>query len=322
MREFKKRLGCGRAFTLVELLVVIGIIAVMISILLPALNKARRAAAVVQCSSNMRQVAAGLLTYINNNKGAFPPTAFPAGNVIPGYPSGWWWPNELVRQKYLNNQGVNVYPKAGMSTSNKQFSSRNVFRCPEGVEESDTVAGTGDYPTAIQNNGYTIMNDSEGASEGFGIPSWYMLNSRVVNTGLPGMSNKATPDNRNTPFTWWNSSTQAGGGGNNDISNPVAKRQMSLVRKGSELIMIVEATNANFHDQAGSSSKPELYLRRLGARHGKRTGDGRNAFTNLAFFDGHVGLYPTLPFQGKDSAGKYATQLMRQETIGFLSCQK
>ena len=51
-----------------------GIIAVLIGILLPALNKARRAAATVQCSSNMRQIATAMLQYIQVSKGRFPPS--------------------------------------------------------------------------------------------------------------------------------------------------------------------------------------------------------------------------------------------------------
>jgi len=57
-----------RGFTLVELLVVIGIIAVLISLLLPALQKARHAAGVTQCLSNIRQVGMMLQLYANDNK--------------------------------------------------------------------------------------------------------------------------------------------------------------------------------------------------------------------------------------------------------------
>ena len=307
------------AFTLVELLVVIGIIAILISILIPTLRQARRQANLVQCSSNMKQVAQAMMMYIQDNKGAHPPCGIPPLGTN-CYPDGFWWATELVKQGYCKSPG-NVYPRKGMTPTQKVFNRSNAFRCPEGIEEAESELfnsnDPGSYPTHAANNRYTLLYDTQAATAGFGVPSWYMLNSRVANTA--GAMDLSKPSSKGaTPFSWFNGTDTTP----DTLRKNGYRRTWGLVKKASELIMIVEASNPNWYDQNASTTYPGVYLRRLGARHGKKTRDGANAYTNFAFFDGHVALFATEQFnQGPKEAPEWPADKFYRETIFWLQRQ-
>jgi prepilin-type processing-associated H-X9-DG protein len=87
------------AFSLIELLVVIGIVALLIAMLLPALQRARRQSVSVKCQSNLQQIGQSLLIYANNNGGwIFPPSR---GSIV-GRPREEFWPNFVFKPPVWN----------------------------------------------------------------------------------------------------------------------------------------------------------------------------------------------------------------------------
>ncbi len=91
-----------RGFTLVELLVVIGIIAVLIALLLPALNRARSAAKTINCLSNLRQLGLGYQMYLNGNRGK-------SLEYVPNNEDFWM---ELLVPYVQNFEQVGICPEA------------------------------------------------------------------------------------------------------------------------------------------------------------------------------------------------------------------
>ena len=88
---------------MVELLVVIGVVALLISLLMPALRKARIAARLTQCMAGHRQLMQGFVMYVEENRGWGPPTTFqytpPTGPV-----QNFRWYNEPLIGKYVGNR--------------------------------------------------------------------------------------------------------------------------------------------------------------------------------------------------------------------------
>ena len=159
-----------RAFTLVELLVVIGIIALLISILLPAMQGARRQANIVKCMSNLRQIGLAFQMYEGDYKGMWPVAVHHANGTPPlTHDPEIRWPDMIA--KY-------VQKTTGMTYSNLDEFKHNsiLWGCSEWQGSSDRTG--------------TFVDFAERVRIGYGM-SYYPIDRQArnlahISAGIPG----------------------------------------------------------------------------------------------------------------------------------------
>jgi prepilin-type N-terminal cleavage/methylation domain-containing protein/prepilin-type processing-associated H-X9-DG protein len=161
-----------RGFTLIELLVVIAIIAILIGLLLPAVQKVREAAARMQCGNNLKQLGVAIHNYASANNSSLVPgmagwTSVGGNNNYPG--GGWHW-QILPYIEQGNMQTAlstgNIYYSWGAANNvNGQSTSTAVktFRCPSDPTPSSDGArsnNAGGWPVSGYFRNYLMFDSS------------------------------------------------------------------------------------------------------------------------------------------------------------------
>jgi prepilin-type processing-associated H-X9-DG protein len=144
LRRTHRHVNPTAAFTLVELLVVIGIIALLIAILLPSLNRARETANRVKCATNLRQIGQTMLLYAGENKGHYPRTYYTPGAPLTDAASPFLQLGAGAASPFGGTKGfvgVNNVTAAIFLLMRTQDVTPEVFICPSSPAVRDNFGG-------------------------------------------------------------------------------------------------------------------------------------------------------------------------------------
>lgn len=163
-------------FTLVEMLVVIGIIAVLVGILLPILGMAREAGRCANCLSNLKQIGAAFQMYANDHNGYMVPGDYFGQSDSPAtFWSAGNWAVILAEGNYLPiPEGMSTSPTSvivGVDPSTWEGS--NILRCPDYADLDLTNASMPTSQTDPRGAGYVIRHDDFSL---VGVRTWYAMN--------------------------------------------------------------------------------------------------------------------------------------------------
>ncbi len=151
MRDDRKTgAAARRAFTLVELLVVVAVVAVLMSLLAPGLAAARGRARQAVCGSNVRQMGAGLAMYAGEARGAAMPLAYTSPAIVGGGAPVYWWGT--------NESGGVDHTRGFLWTYLREAPRpRSVFECPDQPWGSYVPQGAAQVVTSTYGyNGYFL----------------------------------------------------------------------------------------------------------------------------------------------------------------------